>query len=129
MLAESRGEWGYMWECPDFYQLDDKYVLTFSPMGESDRKAVYLVGDFDYDTGKFSWQVSGEIDWGMDYYAPQSFLAPDGRTGHRRLGERVAVDVFLEGLGADLPGRLVRILQSPERSAAYAGSYPSVPPG
>ena len=79
VLAESRGEWGYMWECPDFYQLEDKYVLTFSPMGESDRKAVYLVGDFDYDTGKFSWQISGEIDWGMDYYAPQSFLAPDGR--------------------------------------------------
>ena len=49
VLAESRGEWGYMWECPDFYQLEDKYVLTFSPMGESDRKAVYLVGDFDYE--------------------------------------------------------------------------------
>ena len=79
VLAESRGEWGYMWECPDFYQLDDKYVLMFSPMGESDRKAVYLVGDFDYNTGKFIWQVSGEIDWGLDYYAPQSFLAPDGR--------------------------------------------------
>lgn len=79
VLAESRGEWGYMWECPDFYQLDDKYVLMFSPMGESDRKSVYLVGDFDYDTGKFNWHVSGEIDWGMDYYAPQSFLAPDGR--------------------------------------------------
>lgn len=79
VLAESRGEWGYMWECPDFYRLDDKYVLMFSPMGESDRKAVYLVGDFDYNTGKFIWQVSGEIDWGLDYYAPQSFLAPDGR--------------------------------------------------
>lgn len=79
VLAESRGEWGYMWECPDFYRLDDKYVLMFSPMGESDRKAVYLVGDFDYNTGKFIWHVSGEIDWGMDYYAPQSFLAPDGR--------------------------------------------------
>ena len=79
VLAESRGEWGYMWECPDFYRLGDKYVLMFSPMGESDRKAVYLVGDFDYNTGKFIWQISGEIDWGMDYYAPQSFLAPDGR--------------------------------------------------
>lgn len=79
VLARSRGEWGYMWECPDFYRLGDKYVLMFSPMGDSERKAVYLVGDFDYDTGKFIWQTSGEIDWGMDYYAPQSFLAPDGR--------------------------------------------------
>lgn len=79
VLAESRGEWGYMWECPDFYPVGDKYVLMFSPMGGKERTSVYLVGDFDYDTGKFYTNVSGEIDWGFDYYAPQSFLAPDGR--------------------------------------------------
>jgi len=79
VLAESRGEWGYMWECPDFYPMGDKYVLTFSPMGAGEHTAVYLVGDFDYETGKFNYHVNGEIDWGFDYYAPQSFLAPDGR--------------------------------------------------
>lgn len=79
VLAESRGEWGFMWECPDFYRLGDKYVLTFSPMGAGDHTAVYLVGDFDYNTGRFVWDISGEIDWGCDYYAPQSFLTPDGR--------------------------------------------------
>ena len=79
VLAESRGEWGYMWECPDFYPVGDKYVLMFSPMGGKERTSVYLVGDFDYDTGKFFYTISGEIDWGFDYYAPQSFLAPDGR--------------------------------------------------
>ena len=79
VLAESRGEWGYMWECPDFYPIGDKYVLTFSPMGAGEHTAVYLAGDFDYETGKFNSHVNGEIDWGFDYYAPQSFLAPDGR--------------------------------------------------
>lgn len=79
VLAESRGEWGYMWECPDFYPLGDKFVLMFSPMGAGERTCVYLVGDFNYSTGKFIYSVSGEIDWGFDYYAPQSFLAPDGR--------------------------------------------------
>ncbi len=79
VLAESRGEWGYMWECPDFYRLGDKYVLTFSPMGAGEHTAVYFVGDFDYVTGKFFHQIWGEIDWGLDYYAPQSFLTPDGR--------------------------------------------------
>ena len=79
VLAESRGEWGYMWECPDFYPLGDKYVLMFSPMGGGERTSVYLVGDFDYHTGRFYNTVSGEIDWGFDYYAPQSFLTPDGR--------------------------------------------------
>lgn len=79
VLAESRGEWGFMWECPDFYSMGDKYVLMFSPMGAGEHTAVYLVGDFDYETGKFNYHVTGEVDWGFDYYAPQSFLTPDGR--------------------------------------------------
>ena len=24
---------GYMWECPDIFKLDDKYILMFSPQG------------------------------------------------------------------------------------------------
>lgn len=79
VLTESRGEWGFMWECPDLFPIGDKYVLTFSPMGSGDHTSVYLVGDFDYETGKFDYSISREIDWGFDYYAPQSFLAPDGR--------------------------------------------------
>ncbi len=79
VLAESRGEWGYMWECPDFFPMGDKYVLMFSPMGAGERTVVYMVGDFDYGTGKFTSRTNGEIDWGFDYYAPQSFVAPDGR--------------------------------------------------
>lgn len=61
VLAESRGEWGYMWECPDFYPVGDKYVLMFSPMGGKERTSVYLVGDFDYDTGKFFYTISGKL--------------------------------------------------------------------
>ena len=79
ILAESRGEWGFMWECPDLFPVGDKYVLTFSPMGSGDYTSVYLAGDFDYETGKFDYYISREIDWGFDYYAPQSFLTPDGR--------------------------------------------------
>lgn len=79
VMAESRGEWGYMWECTDFYPMGERYVLTFSPMGAGEHTAMYLVGDFDYETGKFHSYINGEIDWGFDYYAPQSFQAPDGR--------------------------------------------------
>lgn len=79
ILSDNRGEWGHMWECPDFFQMGEKFVLTFSPMGVGDHTAVYQVGDFDYETGKFTSVISHEIDWGMDYYAPQSFAAPDGR--------------------------------------------------
>jgi len=79
VLAESRGEWGNMWECPDFFQIGDKYVLMFSPMGVSERTAVYLVGDMNYETGKFTYDISGEIDWGFDFYAPQTFTDHQGR--------------------------------------------------
>ena len=79
VLAESRGEWGYMWECPDFFPLGDKYVLLVSPMGAGERTCVYMVGDFSYETGKFVWDVSGEADWGFDFYAPQSFVDSKGR--------------------------------------------------
>ena len=78
-ILKSDGSLGAMWECPDFYQLGDKYVLTFSPMGSGDHTSVYLTGDFDYKTGKFDWHISGEMDWGFDFYAPQSMVAPDGR--------------------------------------------------
>ena len=79
VLAESRGEWGFMFECPDFFKLGDKYVLVVSPMGAHERTCVYMVGDFDYNTGKFFYTVTGEIDWGYQYYAPTSFETPDGR--------------------------------------------------
>jgi len=79
VLAESRGELGYMWECPDFYSLGEKHVLMFSPMGLQERTTVYLVGNMDYRTGKFNYTNSGEIDWGLDYYAPQSFTDEKGR--------------------------------------------------
>jgi len=79
VLYESRGELGYMWECPDIFPLGDKYVLMFSPMGVHERTTVYLVGDLDYSTGRFHPIATGEIDWGFDYYAPQSFRDDKGR--------------------------------------------------
>ena len=53
VMHESRGEWGYMWECPDFFPLKDKWVFLCSPMGAGERTTVYFVGDIDYATGRF----------------------------------------------------------------------------
>lgn len=79
VLLESRGELGYMWECPDFFELGGKWVFICSPMGMGDRKVVYFVGDFDYRTGVFCPRSQGEVDWGLDFYAPQTFLDANGR--------------------------------------------------
>lgn len=79
VLAESKGELGYMWECPDFFKVGNKHVLMFSPMGLKDEITIYLVGDMDYTTGKFTWTTKGQVDFGCDFYAPQSSLDDKGR--------------------------------------------------
>lgn len=78
-IARSNGKLGTMWECPDLFPLGDKWVLMFSPMFYGERKAIYLLGDMDFDNALFSWEYEGEIDCGFDYYAPQSFLDNKGR--------------------------------------------------
>lgn len=79
VLAESFGELGSMWECPDLFSIEDKTVLMFSAMNLGERKTIYLVGDMDYKTGKLFWSSIGEVDWGFDFYAMQSFLDDKNR--------------------------------------------------
>lgn len=87
VLAEGNGTEGYMWECPDFFEIGGKYVLLFSPQGiESEGENYqnlfqtgYIVGDFSYDTLEFPRSEFKELDHGHDFYAVQSFLDNKGR--------------------------------------------------
>ncbi|WP_094550651.1 glycoside hydrolase family 32 protein [Petroclostridium xylanilyticum] len=79
VLAESDGTKGTMWECPDFFPLGDKYVLIVSPMGMDNHKVIYMVGNMDYGTGRFTSDRYEEVDYGFDFYAPQTFLDGQGR--------------------------------------------------
>ncbi|XP_034825169.1 sucrose-6-phosphate hydrolase-like [Maniola hyperantus] len=83
ILDESDGWLGYMWECPDFFQLGGYFVLLFSPQGvkpEGDKyrnlyQCGYIVGRFDYKTLKFTPVTEfQELDHGHDFYATQSIL-------------------------------------------------------
>ncbi len=77
---------GFMWECPDLFCLDGQWVLITSPQGIDHEPHRYqnvyscgyfpLYGDFrgDYTLGEYK-----ELDAGFDFYAPQTFQAPDGR--------------------------------------------------
>ena len=80
-------QYGRMWECPDFFPLNGKYVLITSPQ---DMKPVglefhagcgtlCLIGDYDPAGKGFSRQFVQAIDYGLDFYAPQTLLASDGR--------------------------------------------------
>lgn len=79
LIFESNGNWGTMCECPDFFPLNDKWVLTFSPMYAPEfRQAVYFVGTMNFENYTFAIEKTGVIDYGFDFYASQSFLDVHG---------------------------------------------------
>ncbi len=78
-LAESQGDLGSMWECPDVFEIGGRDVLVVSPVHAGLRKAVYLVGDLDYGSARLDYGTMGEVDCGFDAYAPQSMLDIHGR--------------------------------------------------
>jgi beta-fructofuranosidase len=78
---------GSMWECPDFFALDDKYVLVVSVYDESRFReraykgslhyAVAFVANYTDQT--FTPWTQSIIDFGGYFYAPQTMLDPKGR--------------------------------------------------
>ncbi len=86
-LAANNGRLGRMWECPDFFALDGKQVLLTSPQDmlpqgfeyHNGNGTVCLIGTYDEETEDFVEEHNQAIDYGIDFYAPQTVLAPDGR--------------------------------------------------
>ena len=78
---------GYMWECPDLFELDGQWFLLCSPQGvarqgnrcQNQYTSGYfpLYGDF---RGSCTLGDYEELDCGFDFYAPQTF-----HDGRRRL--------------------------------------------
>ncbi len=87
MLAANHDRFGKMWECPDFFPLDEKWVLLTSPQDMLPQGYEYhngngtlcLIGDYDEESGTFKETHNQSIDYGIDFYAPQTVLTPDGR--------------------------------------------------
>jgi beta-fructofuranosidase len=65
---------GEMWECPDFFSVNGKHCLLYSTEG----KVYWTTGDYDPRQHRYAAMQTGVLDHGA-YYAPKSFLAPDGR--------------------------------------------------
>ena len=87
ILAANNKRFGKMWECPDFFMLDGKAVLLTSPQDMLPQGFEYhngngtlcLLGSYDEETDTFTEEQNQAIDYGIDFYAPQTILAPDGR--------------------------------------------------
>jgi beta-fructofuranosidase len=62
-------------ECPNFFELDNRWVLVVSPHGPVE----YFIGDFDVKTFQFHPQKHAILDEGGHYYAPNSMAGPRGR--------------------------------------------------
>lgn len=91
VLAKSYGPVGHMWENPDFFEINGKFILLISPKGttqtqknqgektnQGDRyknlyQTGYVIGSFNYDTGRFKPETYfQELDYGHDFYATQT---------------------------------------------------------
>ncbi|WP_314001397.1 glycoside hydrolase family 32 protein [uncultured Paenibacillus sp.] len=79
--AESDGTMGDMWECPDLFPLGDdgRHVLIISPMNLGATKTMYVSGTFDYETGILTSGYKERLDYGYDFYAPQTLIDDQGR--------------------------------------------------
>ena len=87
IVDKSENQIGAMWECPDFFKLDGKNILIISPQEVKATKSgfhngnntAYLLEEFNNETNKFERKKYGVIDFGLDFYAPQTCEIEDGR--------------------------------------------------
>lgn len=78
---------GFVWECPDLFNLDGTDFLLMSPQGMKSQglkyrnhfQTGYISGEYDLENNKFNHDEFKELDYGHDIYATQTLLAPDGR--------------------------------------------------
>lgn len=87
-FIEGNENQGYMWECPDYFQIDGKDIMVFSPQGilptkyyyQSPHAVIYQLGTVDWDHEQFLPDSPFiELDHGFDFYAPQTFEDDKGR--------------------------------------------------
>ena len=80
-------DFGYMWECPDLFRLEDKDILLVCPQGlapEGDKynnlfQCGYFQGQLNYESAEYTYGDFHELDAGFDFYAPQTTEDDRGR--------------------------------------------------
>ena len=86
LYGEEMGDFGYMWECPDMFQLNGRWVALIGPQGIASTSPHHTV---PHHNGYVDVELSDEqgitfsgfknLDHGFDFYAPQTLATPDGR--------------------------------------------------
>ena len=86
-ILQSNNEFAKMWECPDMFELNNKDILVMSPQFLEPRgnkywnihSSTYMIGKLDYENYKYDLEKVEEIDYGFDFYAPQTLVDDKGR--------------------------------------------------
>ena len=87
VIDACRNAYGRMWECPDFFPLNGKQVLLVSAQEMAAQglefRAGYgtlaFIGTWDEAARRFTREQCQAIDYGIDFYAPQTLKSYDGR--------------------------------------------------
>jgi len=86
LAKDSAGQFGSMWECPDFFELDGNHVLIISPQDMQADKVFHngnnvacFLGKYDTQNHTFQYDDFLSLDDGLDFYAAQTMLNDDGR--------------------------------------------------
>lgn len=87
MLDQCKNEYGSMWECPDFFPLEEKHVLIISPQNmkaknlefHNGNNSIYILGTYNKQEKQWKRESIKAIDYGLDFYAPQTMETSDGR--------------------------------------------------
>ncbi|MBN9653484.1 sucrose-6-phosphate hydrolase [Halobacillus sp. GSS1] len=83
------GKLGYMWECPNYFEVEEQGIFIFSPQGDlkTDKynfnnvfSVAYMIGEpMDLERRHFEVEDYIELDKGFDFYAPQTYVDDQGR--------------------------------------------------
>jgi beta-fructofuranosidase len=85
-VIKNNHRFGVMWECPDYFSHDGKQVLLTSPQDmlpeelefHNGNGTLCVIGSID-ENGEFCEENCQAVDYGIDFYAPQTIKTPDGR--------------------------------------------------
>ncbi len=86
LSGDDMGDFGYMWECPDLFMLDGQLLSVFCPQGITSESRLHTI---PHHCGYVRAELNAndqlsmtdyrQLDYGFDFYAPQTAETPDGR--------------------------------------------------
>ncbi|MGC9492554.1 glycoside hydrolase family 32 protein [Vibrio genomosp. F10] len=86
LYGDELGDFGYMWECPDMFELGGQSWVIIGPQGIESESEYHnaphhnrIAKTSNQSTKGFFLDEAQALDHGFDFYAPQTLLTPDGR--------------------------------------------------